>query len=489
MAVRRPQAAQLREKQQRNAHIRKQVAKIFALLLTVLLITLGGWYGVNAWKLSRDVAGQEDLTLGKVEDVLDIDPVTTPSSAGEVLHVLLVGSDSRTDAQGNPLAPEEIALLRAGDVQNTNTDTIMVVRIDTAAQTVTGVSIPRDSYITDRTFGNTKINAVYAMHKAQARTQLEAQAGVTELDVERESSKAGRQALIEAVGSLTGVPIDHYAEVGLLGFVLLTDAVGGVNVCLNEAVDEPLSGAKFPAGEQTLSGADGLSFVRQRYGLPRGDLDRVVRQQTYLKGLANKIISAGTLTNPQALQALMESVRRSVITDDQFDVLSLAAKMSGVRMENISFDTIPVVTIDGRGDNGESVVEVDVAQVQGFFQRLSGGEEHVDVLAVHPPVRVWNASDIDGAAASVADQLRAQGVVVAEVGNSQLYGKESQVVVSPDAAEYAGHVAAGLQMSVRVDESLPQGSVMVVVGSQAENPRPLDQVVVAAQTPPSHCVN
>ena len=69
---------------------------------------------------------------------------------------------------------------------------------------------------------------------------------------------------------------------------LITDALGGVDVCLKDAVYEPLSGADFPAGWQKLDGPKALSFVRQRHDLPRGDLDRVVRQQVVMASLARK---------------------------------------------------------------------------------------------------------------------------------------------------------------------------------------------------------
>ncbi|MBZ4341508.1 LCP family protein, partial [Mycobacterium tuberculosis] len=75
-------------------------------------------------------------------------------------------------------------------------------------------------------------------------------------------------------------------------------------VCLNEAVDEPLSGARFPAGVQTLNGTQALSFVRQRHDLPRGDLDRIVRQQVFMASLVRNVLSAGTLTNPSRLREL-----------------------------------------------------------------------------------------------------------------------------------------------------------------------------------------
>ena len=93
-----------------------------------------------------------------------------------------------------------------------------------------------------------KINAAYGATKETERLELRRRRRRPTNEAEEESTKAGRQALIKSVADLTGITVDHYAEVGLLGFVLLTDAVGGVDVCLNEPVDEPMSGAHFPAG-------------------------------------------------------------------------------------------------------------------------------------------------------------------------------------------------------------------------------------------------
>src|SRR5699024_12285860 len=128
-----------------------------------------------------------------------------------------------------------------------------------------------------------------------------------------EATQAGRQVMISSVADLTGVTVDHFAEVGLLGFVLLTDAVGGVDVCLNEPVDEPMSGARFDAGPQRLTGSEALSFVRQRQHLPRGVLDRAVRQQVHPASLTRQALSAGTLSNPSRLGRPRSSVERSVV--------------------------------------------------------------------------------------------------------------------------------------------------------------------------------
>src|SRR5699024_4644101 len=162
-----------------------------------------------------------------------------------------------------------------------------------------------------------KINGVYAANKEahlERAVASDPDGELTEED-QRAAVKAGRNGLIGAVEDLTGVQADHYAEIGLLGFVLLTDAVGGVPVCLNEPVDEPLSGANFRAGVQTVSGSDALSFVRQRHDLPAGDLDRIVRQQVFMSQLVKKILSAGTLADPSKLGALVDAAKRSFVID------------------------------------------------------------------------------------------------------------------------------------------------------------------------------
>src|SRR6195256_6219849 len=194
------------------------------------------------------------------------------------IDILLVGLDSRTDAHGNPLTAEELATLRAGDEEATNTDTIILVRIPNNGKSATAISIPRDSYVQAPGLGKMKINGVFGEVKLDRMKELVENEGVDPAQAEPQATEAAREALIGTVAKLTGVTVDHYAEIGLLGFALITDALGGVDVCLKDAVYEPLSGAAFPAGPPKLDGSEALSFVRQRHALPRGDLDRVVRQ-------------------------------------------------------------------------------------------------------------------------------------------------------------------------------------------------------------------
>src|SRR5712672_78115 len=272
------------------------------------------------------------------------------------LDILLVGMDSRSDAHGNPLSQQELATLRAGDEVSTNTDTIILVRIPNNGKSATAISIPRDSYVQAPGVGKMKINGVYGSVKEENRVKL-VESGVSDAEADKQSTEAGREALIKTVASLTGVTVDHYAEIGLLGFALITDALGGVNVCLKDAVYEPLSGADFPAGWQKLNGPQALSFVRQRHDLPRGDLDRVTRQQAVMAALAHQVISGKTLSSPATLNRLQDAVQRAVVISDRWDIMNFVDQLQKLAAGNVAFATIPVLDEAGRSDDGmQSVV-------------------------------------------------------------------------------------------------------------------------------------
>ncbi|WP_197480572.1 LCP family protein, partial [Rhodococcus sp. EPR-157] len=308
---------------------------VASLAILVLVVTGFAWRSVDS--LRSNIATAGGLGLG--------------GGADGAVDILMVGTDSRTDAHGNALSQAELDSLRAGDEVASNTDTIVLIRVPNDGSSATAISIPRDSYVEVPGIGMSKINAAYGATKETRRLELVEQ-GVTDADAESQSTEAGREALIESVADLTGITVDHYAEVGLLGFVLLTDAVGGVDVCLNAPVDEPLSGANFPAGEQTLSGADALSFVRQRHDLPRGDLDRIVRQQVFMASLVRSVLSAKTLSNPSTLNQLSGAVQRSVVLDSDWDILEFATKLQDLAGGKVKFETIPAVDINGVTDYG-----------------------------------------------------------------------------------------------------------------------------------------
>ena len=392
--------------------------------------------------------------------------------------ILLVGMDSRTDAHGNPLSADELAALHAGDDVATNTDTIILVRIPNNGRSATAISIPRDSYVEAPGLGMTKINGVYGEVKLDTMKELVENQGGDPAEAEPKAVEAGRNALIKTVADLTGVTVDHYAEIGLLGFSLITDALGGVEVCLKDAVYEPLSGADFPAGWQHLDGPQALSFVRQRHDLPRGDLDRVVRQQVVMASLAHEVISRKTLTSPATLERLQDAIQRSVVISSGWDVMDFLKQLQKLAGGNVAFATIPVLAEDGWSEDGmQSVVQVDPNQVREWVASLlHDQEEGKTAVVTYSPDQttadVINDSDINGLAAAVSDRLGAKGFVIGTVGNNDKEKvTESQVQAPADNDLGAQAVAEELGgLPVVVDTSLSPGTVRVVLTDEYSGP-------------------
>jgi LCP family protein required for cell wall assembly len=394
------------------------------------------------------------------------------------IDILLVGLDSRTDAHGNPLSEEELATLRAGDDESTNTDTIILVRIPNNGKSATAISIPRDSYVEAPGVGKMKINGVYGSAYFDKKTELVEQKGMDPAQAEPEATEAGREALIKTVANLTGVTVDHYAEIGLLGFALITDALGGVNVCLKDAVYEPLSGADFPAGWQKLNGPQALSFVRQRHDLPRGDLDRVTRQQAVMASLAHEVISSKTLSSPSTLNRLEDAVQRSVVLSDGWDIMEFAEQLQKLAAGSVAFATIPILEEAGWSDDGmQSVVRIDPAQVKewvaGLLQEQDEGK--TEELAYAPSkttVDVINDSDINGLAAAVSQVLTDKGFATGGTGNNE-GGHITRSQVQAAKADDLGAQAVSKELGglpVVENASVSPGSARVVLAGDYTGP-------------------
>ncbi|MFB7722735.1 MULTISPECIES: LCP family protein [unclassified Nocardia] len=431
-----------------------------AAAVLVLVVTGLGWHSVDELVSSIERIG--NLGLGGEKD--------------GAVDILMVGIDSRTDAHGNPLSEDERAMLHAGDEVGLNTDTIVLIRVPNNGESATAISIPRDSYVDIPGIGMGKINSAYGATKLTEQQKL-LDKGVSATDADKRSTQSGRQALIKSVANLTGITVDHYAEVGLLGFVLLTDAVGGVDVCLNNPVYEPMSGADFPAGPQKLNGPEALSFVRQRHELPRGDLDRIVRQQVYMAQLVHQVLSAKTLTSPGRLKDLSDAVGRTVVLDDGWDVLSFMNQLQDLSGGQVKFETIPVKDLNGWTDEGESVVRVDPVAVQKYVAKTIGedNDPHEETGGVDPStitVDIYNASGTGGLAGQAAQALTGKGFRTGTVDNwigGPIQSSRVLAASSGDTkARAVGKALGGLP--VFSQSGMPEGSIRVVLASDYSGP-------------------
>ena len=150
--------------------------------MLALVVTGFAWRSIDSLRNNLATAG--GLGLG--------------GSADGAVDILMVGTDSRTDAHGNPLSQDELDSLRAGEEVASNTDTIVLIRVPNDGSSATAISIPRDSYVDVPGIGMSKINAAYGATKETERLEL-VEDGATDKEAEKESTKAGREALIQSV--------------------------------------------------------------------------------------------------------------------------------------------------------------------------------------------------------------------------------------------------------------------------------------------------
>lgn len=437
-------------------------AKVLLAVVSVLVLAFTGYY----WSTLNEWA--EGMTTA---DVISNDPGERPADGA--IDIMMVGMDSRTDAQGRPLSKEQLRELSAGRVDGTlNTDTLIMIRIPNDGGRAFGVSIPRDAYVDIPDYGKHKINSAYVRAKNTAAERLRREGVGDQAQVEVRSNQEGAKSLIGTVEQLTGATIDHYAEVNLLGFYDITNAIGGIDVCLKEPVDENLSGAHFPAGSQTLAGAPALAFVRQRHELPNGDLDRIVRQQVFMSGMAKKVFSRDVLTpGSDTLNKLREAVQKSVVLDKDWNVVQFAQQMMGFTGGNVEFTTIPHGSIALQTSGDGDAVEVNPRQVKSFVQGLLDGntepsaEQETGDTNESVTVDVRNASSRNGLASTVSKSLVEKGFRAGETGNAS--ARATSVVRFATGEQTNGErvaSAVGGDIPVEPDSNVAKGHVTVLLG-------------------------
>lgn len=424
------------------------VTRAVAAVLGALLLAGSGW----GWYL----VGVADASAGRI-DAIPADgnsDVSGQAHADAELNLLLVGKDSREG-----LTPEQQAEYSTGDPgQVLNTDSMMLVTIPADGSGASFVSLPRDTYVAIPGFGESRLNSAYA----RGYTATEGTAA--------ERDAAGARLLVQTVSRFTGLRIDHFAEIDLLGFINLSTIVGGVQVNLCQATSDSYSGADFPAGVQTISGADALAFVRQRHGLPNSDLDRVVRQQVYLGGLLRNVLSSDVLLDPGKQKAIVEQVAASVTFDRELDTFDLLAQLPGLQPGSISFQTVPGLvptTIDG-ADVLQPPAQEDT---WAFFASLATRSVEAPPAGTDPgpapgdvTVSVLNGSGVDGAAATAAEALTGAGFDAGSGGNADPTATTTVRHHSGDDAAAALVAAQVPGAAVTVDDSVPAGTVELVIG-------------------------
>jgi LCP family protein required for cell wall assembly len=398
------------------------------------------------------------------------------AALGDDMNILLIGLDTRKDKNGNDLPKNILSQLHAGDGSEGgyNANSLILVHIPKDLKKITAFSIPRDDYVPVTGipgYDHAKIKESYGLKKANAEQQLIDKGVKDPVELEHDGREAGRQSIVQTVKALTGVPINRFAEVSLVGFYDIANILGGVNVCLNHAVnDSYYSGADFPAGPQHLDAAQALSFVRQRHGLDNGDLDRTHRQQAFLTSVAKQLKDTGTLTDIGKLQQLITMAQNDIVLSQGWDVLDFLQTLGKAGSIPVEFQTLPVKAYDTV--DGQDVNLIDRAVIKKTVQNAFGVVHATPTAPTTPPtslVDVVNGGGLKGMAGDVSTALTTHGFPKGIVGNATSSDGTSTVVYygsgsGADAdAKQVADMLGGLQ--TEQSSSVEAGHVRVVIGS------------------------
>lgn len=269
-----------------------------------------------------------------------------PAATHPAVNFLVLGSDSRSSG-GDP------SDWHAGAQRS---DVMMVLQLSGDRKRLSVMSLPRDLWVAIPGHGEGKINSAYSL--------------------------GGAELAIDTVEAVVGSPIDHFAIVDFESFAQMTDQLGGVTV---QTVDGP----------KHLDGQSALAFVRERYSLPNGDLDRVRRQQAWIQAILTTMFDKQTLQNPLAMNEMLQALLQHSAVDEglSFDSMAaLALESRGLRRDGIVFFTAPIAGA-GTSDDGQSILLLNTDAMKELCQAWA--EDRVkEYVASSPDVQRLGKSPV-----------------------------------------------------------------------------------------------
>ncbi|MEV7020520.1 LCP family protein, partial [Kitasatospora sp. NPDC093558] len=430
-----------------------------------------------------------------------------PKHLDNSVNLLLIGLDSRKAMDGTDLPgqfiQDELHAGHSSEVGGYNTNSLILLHIPANGGKVQAISIPRDDYVMtfkgDGTqMGMAKIKEAYGNAKEKATPALQAK-GLKGADLEKAGRDAGRAATIRTVQTFVDQPIDHVAEVNLMGFYDIAKAVEPIEVCLTHDTKDPAmegqgSGADFHKGINKLNASQALSFVRQRHNLDgpdgnSGDFARTHRQQAFISSVTHKLKQDGILSDIGKLKDLFGVVQKDLVIDNQWNVLDFAQQAPALTGGNVEFNTL---TFDGFGKkNGQDVnlvtpskIQKVVKQVFGYADASAPAPAPADAPTTEAPaptqapttpppakaatpatVDVYNASKVEGAAATEAKALAAMGFKEGKAGSAASKPKTTTVTYGKGGKDAAEQIAARYGVTATESASTGADHVVVILGT------------------------
>jgi LCP family protein required for cell wall assembly len=251
----------------------------------------------------------------------------------------------------------------------------MLMHVSADRSRVTMVSIPRDSWVDIPGHGMSKINAAYG--------------------------EGGAKLMVQTVEQATGLTINDYAEVNFLGFVKVINALGGVDICLPQAVDDAYSGLRLAAGTHHVDGITALEYARDRHSFATSDLARIQDQQKLLSSALTEAIHSGLLANPVRLSSFISASLSALTVDQGLNVSALADQMRGISSQDVRFMTVPLGNYDYHAPDGEVAVQWNQQAAGALFQKLRNDQDVAPATprASHPASSSASPATAGGAGA------------------------------------------------------------------------------------------
>jgi LCP family protein required for cell wall assembly len=299
-----------------------RIALVSGLALTLIVLLAG--FGAYLY------ANHLDSQINKTDPFSQITGGRPAKVAAGAMNILLLGSDSRNPDDKN-------------NADKSRSDTLILMHIQADHKHAYLISIPRDLYVPIPDHDRDKINAAFAY--------------------------GGLPLVIRTVEGFTDVHVDHLALIDFAGFQAVTDALGGVDMNVDQtitSIHKPFR--KFTQGMNHFNGAEALDYVRQRYQFPDGDITRARHQQQFLRAVMDKASSSGTLGNPGKLNAFLQSVTKAMTVDKDFSLKDMALEFHNLRGNDLTFMTSPFSGFGQVGD--QSVVLSDKPKAAALYDAV-----------------------------------------------------------------------------------------------------------------------
>jgi LCP family protein required for cell wall assembly len=444
-------------------------------------------------------------------------------SAG-AMNILLMGLESRTDFDGNTLSSAQLTQTHSGsdgpdgNLGAQDTDTLILIHVFAGGQKAIGYSIPRDDVVnyphTSDGVTEGKIDGAY--NYAYTQYVNENVDKMSKDALYQGANQAGQVLQVQTVESVTGVHIDHFVVSNIYGFELISQELGGIEVCLKPApasiepdnfgtggnlVDLPFPGANFKLQSNSgfnapkydgynvkkggaqylhLSPPQALAFVRARDSLPGVDIGRTHRQQAAIDYIIYDLKNRNVLTDPTVISSLLNGASSYLKTDSGLSLLDFAPEMRALTGSNLSLATLPDAAVNhiyipAFGNQPQDANYIYVPDIQRMVNAGFYGAAAVKP-AKSVTVDVYNGSGAGGLAGDASQAFASQGYTAGKADNSSTQSQpvqdDSQVFYGPGAgtdaesiADEVGAMTADGALGATALPSLPAGHVEVLLGS------------------------